>query len=146
MGIAALVTWLVTAAGGFYMLSKWIAKGGVRNPGSSHFPPPVIFGHFGLAAAGLVIWIIYLVTDSEGLAWVAFVLLLPVAALGLVMLTRWLPTYRSRSAVTAGRGSAGAAADDPPEAHFPIGVVGGHGLFAVVTLILVFLTAVGVGD
>jgi hypothetical protein len=118
----------------------------VRNPVSCLLARPVIFGHFGLAAAGLVIWIIYLVTDSEGLAWVAFVLLLPVAALGLVMLTRWLPTYRSRSAVTAGRGSAGAGADDPPEAHFPIGVVGGHGLFAVVTLILVFLTAVGVGD
>ena len=45
----------------------------------------------------------------------------------------------------------GAAADDahtpaavPPERHFPLPVVIGHGIFAVTTVVLVLLTALGV--
>jgi hypothetical protein len=33
----------------------------------------------------------------------------------------------------------------PPERHFPVAVVIGHGLFAVATLTLVLLTAFGEG-
>ncbi|HET6741338.1 MAG TPA: hypothetical protein VFH76_20475 [Kribbella sp.] len=137
MGIAALITWLITALGGFYLLYTWISKGGPRKPSASHFPPGLIFGHFALAAIGLVLWIIYLIVDSDVLAWIAFVLLVPVAALGFTMLARWLPTYRSRAAATA---------EVPAERHFPVAVVGGHGLFAVVTVVLVLLTALGVGE
>jgi hypothetical protein len=61
MGIAALITWLITALGGFYLLYTWISKGGPRQPSASHFPPGLIFGHFALAAIGLVLWIIYLI-------------------------------------------------------------------------------------
>lgn len=136
MGIAALITWVITALGGFYLLYTWISRGGPRKPSTSHFPPALIFGHFALAAIGLVIWIVYVITDSEALSWVAFVLLVPVAALGFTMLLRWLPTYRNRTT---------AAADPPAERHFPIAVVGGHGLFAVVTVVLVLLAALGVG-
>ena len=50
MNVAALIAWLVTALGGFYLLGTWLARGGVRGP--SRFPAPVIFGHFLLAAAG----------------------------------------------------------------------------------------------
>ena len=35
MSIAALITWLVTAAGGFIMLGVWISRGGHR-PDSGH--------------------------------------------------------------------------------------------------------------
>lgn len=136
MGIAALILWLLTAAGGFVLLSTWIAKGGARRPGSSHLPAPVVFGHFLLAVAGLVVWIIYLVVDNDALAWVAFGLLVPVALLGLVMLLRWLPVYR---------GSATTGAEAPAERHFPVAIVGGHGVLAVTTLVLVLLTALGVG-
>lgn len=97
MGIAALVAWLLTAVGGFYMLATWITKGGPRQPRTTRFPPAVIFGHFALAVIGLVIWIIYLVSDADALAWVAFALLIPVAALGFVMLVRWIPTYRAHT-------------------------------------------------
>lgn len=133
MGIAALVTWLITALGGFFMLGTWLAKGGTRSPRTSRLPVPVIFGHFALAAAGLVIWIIFLIADTKALAWTAFVLMVPVALLGFLMLARWIPTYRS------------ASAEAVPERHFPVPVVAGHGLFAVATVVLVLLTAADIG-
>lgn len=159
MGIAALITWLLTAAGGIYMFSVWIAKGGLRRPTGSRFPAPLIFGHLVSAVIGLVLWIIYLVTDSDGLAWAAFIVLLPVALLGFVMLVRWIPTFQTRqhaaSAATgtrpqpvstpAGQATAAAAAAAAAEQHFPVAVVAGHGVFAVATVILVLLTALGIG-
>jgi hypothetical protein len=144
MAIAALITWLVTAVGGFVMLGIWISRGGHRPPRTSKLPPGMVFGHFGLAAIGLVLWIIYVVTDSDALTWVAFVVLLPVALLGFGMFARWLPTYRS-SAVVAAADTAGSAPGVPPERSFPVPVVAGHGLFAATTLVLVLLTALGVG-
>ena len=150
MATVALVAWLVTAVGGFFLLGTWVARGGPRS-GTSHFPPALIFGHFALAAIGLIIWIIYVISDTEALAWVAFVLLLPVAALGFVMLSRWLPVYRAerQTVAAAPAGAAGAtragSAERAPEQHFPVPVVIAHGLLAVTTLILVLLTALGVG-
>jgi hypothetical protein len=145
MDIAALITWLVTALGGFYMLGTWIARGGLRQQktGDTRLPAPVAFGHFALAAAGLVVWIIYLVSDSKALAWTAFGLLIPVALLGFFMFARWIPVYRSRTGV---RAAVGAATDtSPAERHIPAPVVAGHGLFAVATVVLVLLVALGVG-
>lgn len=133
MGIAALITWLITAAGGFVMLGTWLSKGGHRRDQSngSHLPPAVIFGHFALAAVGLVLWIVYVVIDNHAVAWVAWALLVPVAALGFVMLARWLPTYRAPSA----------SGEGPAERHFPVAVVAGHGVFAVITVVLALLAA-----
>ncbi|MGW4536113.1 hypothetical protein ACWEOI_34665 [Nocardia sp. NPDC004340] len=145
MAIAALITWLLTATGGFVLLGTWIAKGGVREPRTSHLPPPVIFGHFLLAVIGLVLWIIYLVVDSDALAWVAFGFLVPVAALGFVMLLRWLPIYRASRVADAEPAPVSIPGREPAERHFPVLVVGGHGLFAVITVVLVLLTALGVG-
>jgi hypothetical protein len=136
MGIAALILWILTAGGGFVLLAKWIAKGGLREPGNSRFSPPVILSHFLLAAAGLVVWIVYLVVDKDALAWIAFALLVLVALLGFTMFALWLPTYRSRSTAT----------ETPAEGHFPVAIVGGHGLLAVTTVVLVLLTALGVGS
>ena len=147
MGIAALVFWVITALGGFVLLGTWIRNGGLKQQqsGATRFPAPVIFGHFALAAAGLVLWIVYVLVDSDALAWVAFVVLLPVAVLGFTMLLRWIPSYRARSAVVAG-GAAEAAAEVPAERHMPVAVVVLHGLLAVVTVVLVLLVALGVGN
>lgn len=148
MSIAALIAWVVTAAGGFVLLGTWIAQGGARTPRTSHLPPAVIFGHFALAAAGLVVWIIYLIADKTVLAWIAFALLVPVALLGFTMFARWVPAYRARATVTAGSSRPGAtAAGDqaPAEQHFPVAVVGTHGVLAVATVVLVLLAALGVG-
>jgi manganese efflux pump family protein len=153
MEIAALILWIITAAGGFYLLATWIGKGGTRQQGAngSKFPPALIFGHFLLAVLGLISWIIYMVTDSDGWAWTALVLLLVIAVLGFTMLLRWLPCYRARAAgagtaTSTDAGAAGAAGDLPAEQHFPVAVVVLHGLFAVTTLVLVLLTALEVGS
>ncbi|GII92991.1 hypothetical protein [Sinosporangium siamense] len=138
MNIAALITWIITALGGFYMLGTWLARGGAR--GGSHLPVPVIFGHFALAATGLIIWIIYLIIDMNVLAWIALGLLVLVAVLGFVMLSRWIPVYRSRTAALAA-----GELTTPAERHFPVAVVAGHGLFAVATVILVLLSALDIG-
>jgi len=141
MAVAALIAWVVTALGGFYLLGTWIQHGGHRRTAgasNSSFPPGLIFGHFALAAIGLVLWIIYLITDTTGLAWISFGLLVVIALLGFGMLFRWLPTYR---AGVGGR-VAQAVTGGPAERHFPVGVVVGHGLLAVTTVVLVLLAAI----
>jgi hypothetical protein len=144
MNIAALIAWIVTAAGGFYLLATWVAKGGHRQQaGASNFPPALIFGHFALAAVGLILWIIYVITKTKGLAWTAFGLLVLIALLGFTMLIRWLPTYRGRTA-TANLPDA-ITGSRPAEGHFPVAAVAGHGLLAVTTVVLVLLAAAGVG-
>lgn len=158
---AALVAWALTAVGGFVMLGRWVARGGLRQQrsGVSRLPAGAVFSHLALAAAGLVLWVLYLLVDSEVLGWVTLALLVPVAALGFVMLARWqqvrrVPRVASGAGVgvAAGAapspGAAGGAAGDaeaPAERHLPVPVVIAHGLLAVVTVALVLLTVLGVG-
>lgn len=80
-----------------------------------------------------------MITDADALTWVALAILVVVAALGFTMVGRW---RRDRVAVAAGE----AATASPPEQHFPVAVVYLHGLLAVITLVLVLLTALGVGS
>jgi len=140
---AALISWVLTAGGGFVLLSIWLARGGMaqQRAGGTTIRPPLILSHFLLAASGLVVWIIYLVTDSDFLAWLAFAILAVVALLGWTMFAIWLRRRRARTdaAETATPGR-------PAEQHFPVPVVGLHGLLAVTTVVLVFLTAIGVGE
>ena len=138
---AALTAWVVTALGGFFLLAIWLGRGGMRQgrePGT-RIRPPLILGHFVLAATGLVLWIVYVATDSDALAWVAFALLLLVAVLGFAMFAIW---FQRRQ-----RGAVREAIDPgtPAEQHFPVAVVGLHGLLAATTLVLVFLAAAGLG-
>jgi hypothetical protein len=147
MGIAALVLWILTAGGGFYLLAQWVGGGGHRRASATRFPPALVFGHFLLAAAGLVLWIIYLVVDKRPLGWAALVLLVLAAVGGLTMFARWVPSYRSRRAAVApgSQQSAMASGDSPPERSFPVTIVGAHGVLAVTTLVLVVLTMIGIG-
>jgi hypothetical protein len=146
MGIAALVLWVLTAGGGFVMLAQWVRGGGHRSGSATRFPSALIFGHFLLAASGLVLWIIYLVAHKPTVGWVALILLVLAAVGGLTMFARWVPSYRARQSVGAPAGQpAAASADNPPERHFPVAIVGAHGVLAVTTLVLVILKMVGVG-
>jgi len=139
MGLAALILWVLTALGGAYMLAKWVAGGGHRGGSTTKLPPAVVFGHFLLAAAGLVLWIIFVATDNGTIGWVAFIALIPVALLGVVMVARWIPTYRTGRAATVGGQAAGAPQGAEPERSFPVPVVVAHGLLAVTTVVLALL-------
>jgi hypothetical protein len=148
---AALIAWVVTAGGGFVLLSIWLARGGMRQqrePGS-RIRPPLILSHFLLAASGLVVWIIYLAAAKDVLAWIAFAILVVVALLGWTMFAIWWQRrQRERRVVATVADSAGGnpAGSVPAEQTFPVSIVTLHGLLAVTTVVLVFLTAVGVGD
>jgi hypothetical protein len=139
MGIAALVAWIVTAGGGFYILAKWVGGGRHRQRSSTRFPPAVLFGHFLLAAAGLVLWIIYLAIGSNPVGWVALVVLASVALLGFVMLGLWIPVYRNSRAAVEAAGQHAGNPEAPPERSFAVPVVAAHGALAVTTMILVLL-------
>jgi hypothetical protein len=156
MSIAALITWVITAGFGFFMLIRWATRGGLRHvPGAeTHLPPVRVFSHFGLAAAGLVVWIIYLVTNNTLLAWIAFADLVLVAIIGLVMVTQWARDGRAAMAAATAGANAGANTGavrsdasevDLAEQHIPRPPVVLHGIFAVSTVILVLLAALGIG-
>lgn len=142
---AALITWVLTAGGGFVMLGLWLRHGGMGRAerDGRRIRPPLIFGHFGLAATGLVLWIIYVIGDSEVLAWIAVAVLVPVALLGFAMLAIWLQRRQARA--PAGAAPTREAAGEPAEQRFPVPVVIGHGLLAVATLVLAILAAADVG-
>jgi asparagine N-glycosylation enzyme membrane subunit Stt3 len=139
---AALITWVLTAGGGLVLLSVWLSRGGMRQQreGGNRIRPPLILSHFLLAAGGLVVWIIYLVADKDALAWIAFAILVLVAALGWTMFAIWLRRRQARLAATDV-----VTPDTPPEQHFPVSIVALHGVLAVTTVVLVLLTAAGVG-
>jgi hypothetical protein len=139
MDIAALVAWIVTALGGSVLLTRWISGGGLRQQqtGVTRFPAPLVFGHFLLAAAGLVVWIVYLAADKSAVTWTAFGLLVAVALLGFALLARWIPVYRTAPA--------GASGTTPAERHLPVHVVAAHGVLGATTLVLVLLAALGSG-
>jgi manganese efflux pump family protein len=141
MKVVALISWIVTALAGATLFGIWVARGGLREQGeaASQFPRPLILGHPILAATGLILWIIYLATDSDALRWVAFAILLVVLALGFTMARLW---RQERAAVEAATGADRTVF--PPEQHFPVALIGLHGLLALTTLVL--LAAVGVGD
>jgi hypothetical protein len=142
---AALILWIITALGGFTLLGIWLRRGGLDQadqPGR-RIRPALIFSHMGLAATGLVLWIIYVAGAGKGLAWVAFVLLLLVASLGFGMLALWLQRRQTQTVAVAGApGGASGDGGVPAEQHFPPAIVVVHGLVAATTLVLVFLAAV----
>ena len=132
MDWAALVTWVITAGGGFVLLAIWLKNGGMAQRESGRIRPAIILTHFALAATGLVLWIIYLASDKSAIAWIAFALLLVVALIGFTMLGIWLSQRKNRVASA--------------EQRFPIPIVVLHGLLAATTLVLVFLASAGVGS
>jgi hypothetical protein len=139
MAWAALIAWIVTAGGGSLLLAIWLRQGGMnQREDGDRIRPPLPLAHFGLAATGLVLWLIYVLTDSGALAWIAFALLVVVAALGWTMFFVW---WRRRQA----RALSAVAEPVPAEQHFPVPLVALHGIGAVTTVVLVLLAAAGVG-
>lgn len=93
LGWITLFSWLVSVGSGGVMLGTWIAHGGPRQQRARRYglPPAIIFTHFGLAVTGLLLWSSYLATRERPLSWVAAILLMPVAGLGISTVTLWTP-------------------------------------------------------
>lgn len=145
--------WILTASGGAFM---WLYTTGVGRPESvargSTLPPLVLFLHPLLALTGLVVWIAYLYTGGDVLPWVAFADLVVVALLGDVLLARTLKPRKHavRGAVPPERDS-GHTLVETREANnrlvedaIPRPAIAVHGLLAVVLMVLVLLTALGI--
>jgi hypothetical protein len=154
LGLAALVAWFVTAAAGSYLLAGWLAAGGLRRRGpAASLVPVTVLSHFGLAVAGLGLWIAFVITGTWALAWVGVGLMVLIASLGMGALSAALPEP-DRSASPAGPGS-GSAGPDPvarvqpqadagsSKAGTPVAVIAVHGMLATATILLVLLAAIG---
>jgi hypothetical protein len=166
MTVAALAAWLLTAGLGLYMFTIWLIEddGSEDRKSYRRLRAPVVFGHAGLAVTGLGIWFIYLYVDIGRLAWIAILILVLVAILGVVMFTRWIPVHRmvrrrpalpdrQETGLVRSRAGPGPVRGPPewpgrpfpgtdslpPEHNFPLPVVVLHGVFAVVTVTLVVL-------
>lgn len=168
MSELALLTWVVTALAGLFLLAIWLIEydPDFQRAAATRLPVPVISGHAMLAILGLIVWVSYLITGNDQFAWATLAILTVVTSLGITMATRWVVVYKSSAkpartrlaAATAGAGGGGGtmslAPDDerareflvPPERHFPLSVVIGHGVFASITIVLVLLTTLGVGN
>ena len=138
---AALISWVVTAGGGFVLLALWLRHGGMSQRAPGEIRPFLILGHFALAALGLVLWIVYVANDNDTLAWIAFGILVVVALLGWTMFAIWYQR-RQRGLTAAGRRprrprAAGGAAL-PHCDRRPARVA------AVTTVVLVFFAAIGI--
>jgi hypothetical protein len=145
MGVAALFTWIATIMGGLVLLVIWIIEYDpeFQSATATRLPVPVISLHAFLGLSGLMLWVSYLLLRERRLAWATVCILGAVAVLGLVMAARWIGVYRQ---VAAPGPSLTRQAIVPPERNFPLPVVILHGVLAVTTLVLVLLTALGVGS
>jgi hypothetical protein len=103
LGFAALITWLLDAGSGAYMLGTWIARGGLRRQRASgdRLGSVIVFAHFGMATTGLLIWASYLATRWALLGWLAIGLLMVVIGLGISTVTLWTPFPAPRAADAA---------------------------------------------
>lgn len=133
---AALISWVLTAGGGFILLAMWLRNGGMSQRAPGEIRPYLILSHFALAATGLVLWIVYVASDSDALAWIAFAVLVVVALIGWTMFAIW---YQRRNPPGAAQE---AQAGVPAEQRFPVSIVALHGLLAVTTVVLVFIAAI----
>jgi hypothetical protein len=159
MRFIALIVWFITALWGLYMLAVWLIENDATRQGNSasRLPLPVILAHVTFAVSGLAVWVAYLLLDQPALAWTAVGILVAIVLLGLSMFARWIPVYQMtdgevRVPVGAMAGAPPGAAPGgplprelPAEGSFPLLIVLAHGLFATSTVVLVVLTALGIG-
>jgi len=131
LGLAALAAWLCTAAAGAYLIAGWRAGLGQRRPRRAGLVPVTVLSHFGLAVAGLGIWVAFLITGTAVLAWLGVGLIVLIAGLGMGALSAALPE--------PGRDPA------TDRAGMPVAVIAVHGMLATATILLVLLAAIGAG-
>jgi hypothetical protein len=176
LDVATLLSWLATEALGAFMVRSWITRGGIRASRQRPAQPgvmslPILAGHAGLNAAGLVCWIVFLAAAAKPAAWLAIVLMAPAIGLGISTVVIWTPYPgpghdAPPSKVVAETELKRALGDEaltgqlvdelvarslvPPPARTPGWhlrplVPAGHGVLAVATFSLAVLSAVAAG-
>jgi hypothetical protein len=93
MAIAAMIAWVLTASIGAYMLRTWVTRGGLRRQRATGVgvPPAVVFGHASAALTGLLIWLGFIDTRLDLLAWLGVTVVAGAIALGVCTVTLWTP-------------------------------------------------------
>ena len=93
MAIAAMIAWVLTASIGVYMLRTWVTRGGLRRQRATGVgvPPAVVFGHASAALTGLLIWLGFVDTGLDLLAWLGVTVVTGAIALGVCTVTLWTP-------------------------------------------------------
>ena len=97
MSLIALVIWITTAAAGLYLLSIWLIEydKDFQSVAATRLPPSVLAVHVLLAGGGLLVWIAYIISDQDRLAWTALAAVVLAAMLGMTMAVRWVSVYRA---------------------------------------------------
>jgi manganese efflux pump family protein len=170
---AALGCWMLTASAGLYLLAGWLTRtrSGRRRFRAAGMPPAVIGGHAGLGLAGLGVWIAFMSSSAQALAWIAVGITFLAAGLGMATLLTAVsepqqsdtgitaPPMTGTPAATAADGlttaggpqvgirtaSARTAAPKRPGGRPPVLVIALHGVLATITILLVLLAAIGAG-
>src|SRR6266851_3045694 len=116
LAIAAVIAWVLTVSIGVYMLRTWVARGGLHRQRTTGVgvPPLLVFGHAAAALTGLAIWISFLKTGWDPLAWLGVVLITLAIALGVCTVTLWTP-YPVRVPAKEGKGGPGGWVDPVAE-------------------------------
>jgi hypothetical protein len=97
MAVLALVFWSVTALAGVFLLAIWLIEYDPDFPcaAATRLPVLVITGHVLCAAAGLLSWVMYLITGKHIYSWASAGALAAIATLGFTMVIRWIGVYRA---------------------------------------------------
>jgi hypothetical protein len=146
--LAALAAWLATAIPGAYLLTGWLARDGrrrvIRKPG---VPSAVPIGHAALAITGLLIWIAFTVTRAAALAWADVGVTWVIAGLGMATLLAASPEQHVVSTSPHGAALVGVTemSTTPFPTKAPVMAIALHGTLATLTILLVLVSAVGIG-
>jgi hypothetical protein len=172
VSIISLITWILAAACGLYLVSIWLIEydKDFQSASRTRLPPAVLIAHVTCAGGGLICWAVWFVWWTNKLVWAAAIALILAATLGTTMAIRWVGVYREYRAIrradaeqqaVSPPGAAGQltiappggatsvatitrpAQIGPPERNFPLPVVIAHGVFAVATLTMVLLILAG---
>jgi hypothetical protein len=166
MAATALVVWIMTALSGLLMLGTSLGvTRPAQQPARRATPSFLMFIHPAFALAGAVVWAMFLAFDERPLAWIAFLDLVLVAGLGDVLLVGWLRGRRRRHEPerpvdrTVGQDETSSHGGGVQvrervavptlaavaEHRIPPVLVAAHGGLALVTVVLVLLSALGLG-
>jgi hypothetical protein len=119
LGVAALISWLLTEGLGAYMFRSWLVSGGWRHRGSPDAAEQqdasgaLIIGHASLAFCGFLSWVIFLATGTPAASWLAIGFLAPAIGLGISTVTVWTP-YPARRPARRARSPASPAPGNWP--------------------------------